>query len=106
LKVVVQECGVFDALERGWLQTLELIMTPTLETPLKVLEKYSFSFQYANGTLQSMTMSKYGKVSLSLDTIRGDLCQMIRRIIELDTTLPRLPGKSPMNSARNHSQTV
>jgi hypothetical protein len=92
---MAQERGVFDVLERGWLRALDLIMTPTLGTPLKVLEKFTFTFDYANDSLQSITMSKYGKVSLSLDTIRGDLCQMIRRIIELDTTLPRLPGKKP-----------
>ena len=67
--------------------------------PSHVLESYAFSFQYLEcipgGHRQVAGLALSGSCGKSVTTtnVRSGLDKIIRRLIEIDITLPSLPGK-------------
>lgn len=82
---------MFIALEKGWLRAMELIITSQASQPLQVLEKYTYDFYYGDETVVKFGMPN-GTTEVSFDNVRSDIRSVIRRIIELDRILPRLPA--------------
>lgn len=80
-------------MEKGWLRATELIITSVPKEPLQVLEKYTFDFYYGSETVCSISMPDgRGSLEISSDTVRKDIRSVLKRIIELDRVLPRLPA--------------
>jgi meiosis-specific protein HOP1 len=89
--ILKQENGVFSALEKGWLRAMDLIITSYASQPLKILEKYTYEFCYGEETLVTIEMPD-GSSEVTFDHVRRDIRSVIKRIIELDRVLPRLPA--------------
>lgn len=89
----VQDSGIFEVLERGWLHAVEFIITASTAFPLQVVEKYTYHFRYQDGEFQGVSIpGKVGRV-VSLKTIKQDMRAILKRILEFDRLLPTLPSK-------------
>lgn len=76
------------------------------ENPSHVLESYAFSFQYLE-RIRSEDCQVFGLAlsgpcgkSVTVTSARSGLDRIIRRLIEIDITLPNLPGKPFSKSQR------
>ncbi|KMU87676.1 hypothetical protein CIHG_06069 [Coccidioides immitis H538.4] len=95
------EYGVFDALGKRVLEAVQLTISRERNTPLQVLESYTFTFAYkVDGkhkvtNLASVSLDD-GKCTMEMGTLRSakvGLEMIIRRLITLSTILPNLPSK-------------
>ncbi|KAF2674932.1 DNA-binding protein [Microthyrium microscopicum] len=88
------EKGIFDALKRGYLHALEVIVSANRVTPLEVLEKYMYKFEYtASGQFQGLSLQSGAGKSVRHGSIKSNMKAILMRIIELDRVLPRLPAE-------------
>ncbi|EFW21323.1 conserved hypothetical protein [Coccidioides posadasii str. Silveira] len=100
------EYGVFDALGKRVLEAVQLTISRDRNTPLQVLESYTFTFAYkVDGkhkvaNLASVSLDN-GKCTMEVGTLRSakvGLEMIIRRLITLSTILPNLPCTDPKKS--------
>ncbi|KAJ9401058.1 hypothetical protein DTO282F9_2006 [Paecilomyces variotii] len=95
------EGGIFDALEKNFLEAIQLTVIVDEAYPENVLESYTFTFKYtgANGAvdrrLASVSLASTDCVAdmKTTQAARLGLEMIIRRLITLSTFLPVLPNK-------------
>ncbi|KIV83182.1 hypothetical protein PV11_05232 [Exophiala sideris] len=85
------EDGVFEALQYGYLETLQIFITKVGE-PLTVLETYSFVFTYTQGQVSSIELTPT-KRSLVLENFQKSFKAVIRTLLRSVKDLPRLPAR-------------
>jgi hypothetical protein len=71
---------------------MDLIITSSTAAPLEVLEKYTYHFHYGQSKIHAISGPGHENMPMSLENIKKDMRAVIKRIIELDRVLPRLPG--------------
>ncbi|GAD92959.1 meiosis specific protein Hop1, putative [Paecilomyces variotii No. 5] len=95
------EGGIFDALDKNFLEAIQLTVIVDEAHPENVLESYTFTFKYtgANGAadrrLASVSLASTDCVAdmKTTQAARLGLEMIIRRMITLSTFLPVLPNK-------------
>lgn len=89
--------GVFDALERGFLQALQLNLLDDKERPDRVLESYTFSFNYVAGLSGSgfadLRMTSSQGQSITMKNVRHSLHACLRQLGFICGHMPCLPGQ-------------
>ncbi|KAI9811219.1 MAG: DNA binding protein [Pycnora praestabilis] len=94
------EYGVFEALERKVLATLQLVISAQKSPPFDALETYTFAFQYKSDYGSDISLLAGLKVLgtdgklVTVQNVKEGLLQIIRRLILLETHLPALSGKN------------
>ena len=89
-----QEKGVFDALDRGYLESVQVFVSRSSRGKLSLLENYNFVFEYEEGRVSGIRVSPLdqnftpGQVHKSFKAATRGLLRSLRDI-------PRLPGLSP-----------
>ncbi|KIW62466.1 hypothetical protein PV04_10639 [Phialophora macrospora] len=86
------EEGVFDALERGYLQDLQVFVTKTSEGQLSVLENYHFVFAYEQGRVSSIQVNPTNH-TFTLENVHKSFKASIRALLRSLRGLPRLPAR-------------
>ena len=85
--------GIFDALRRGVLDSMQLSVILDKDKPSNVLESYTFKFQYTEGQLDGMMVSSPRGTPVTLRDARSSLATLNRFLMELTEGLPDLPRK-------------
>jgi hypothetical protein len=88
--LLLQEDGIFEALQRNYLDTLQVFITKAAD-PRAVLETYSFAFKYIDGRLNSILLAPTSR-SLVLENFQKSFKSVIRALLRSLKDLPRLPG--------------
>lgn len=93
-----QELGIFDALKKNYLAALQLTIFENKINPSNVFEAYTFSFEYVgNANDDSLRLTGMqledpaGKATIR--DVKHGLQLVVRRLVQLSTVLPELPGK-------------
>ena len=94
LLMVIQEQGVFDALERGYLEGLQVFVTKTSQGKLSVLENYHFVFAYEQGRIRSVQVNPTNHIFI-LENVHKSFKAATRALLRTLRDLPRLPGMPP-----------
>ncbi|KAK5369347.1 hypothetical protein LTR20_007627 [Exophiala xenobiotica] len=84
------EDGIFEALQRSYLDTLQVFITKAAD-PRDVLETYSFAFKYVDGRLNSILLAPTSR-SLVLENFQKSFKSVIRALLRSLKDLPRLPA--------------
>ncbi|KAK5264273.1 hypothetical protein LTR99_003580 [Exophiala xenobiotica] len=84
------EDGIFEALQRSYLDTLQVFITKAAD-PRAVLETYSFAFKYVDGRLNSILLAPTSR-SLVLENFQKSFKSVIRALLRSLQDLPRLPA--------------
>ncbi|KAK5478839.1 hypothetical protein LTR43_004097 [Exophiala xenobiotica] len=84
------EDGIFEALQRSYLDTLQVFITKAAD-PRAVLETYSFAFKYVDGRLNSILLAPTSR-SLVLENFQKSFKSVIRALLRSLKDLPRLPA--------------
>jgi meiosis-specific protein HOP1 len=89
---------VFDALHRGFLRSLQISITENADQLSNVLELYTYTFHYKNPAARGDThpysgveMTGPGGVKVTVRTARTAMTDMVRSVVDLCGTMPRLP---------------
>ncbi|EXJ54587.1 hypothetical protein A1O7_09928 [Cladophialophora yegresii CBS 114405] len=86
------EQGVFDALERGYLQDLQVFVTRSSQGQLSVLENYHFVFAYEKGRVSSVQVNPTNH-TFTLENVHKSFKASIRALLRSLRDLPRLPAR-------------
>lgn len=90
---------VLEGVLRKDLHGVQFNIIADKESPSHVLESYAFSFQYLERTrnedcqVVGLELSGPCGKSGTITSVRSGLDRIIRRLVEIDLTLPSLPGK-------------
>jgi hypothetical protein len=89
---------VFDALHQGYLRSLQISITENADQLSNVLELYTYTFHYKNPAAVGDTypysdveMTGPGGVKVTVRTARTAMTDMVRSLVDLCGTMPRLP---------------
>ncbi|ETI20319.1 hypothetical protein G647_08353 [Cladophialophora carrionii CBS 160.54] len=85
------EKGVFDALERGYLEDLQVFVTKSSQGQLSVLENYHFVFAYEQGRVSSVQVNPMNH-TFTLENVHKSFKASIRALLRSLRDLPRLPA--------------
>ncbi|KAK2802102.1 hypothetical protein FQN50_007466 [Emmonsiellopsis sp. PD_5] len=100
------EDGIFDALEKNFLDAVQMTIFVDKDKPSQILESYTFTFKYTGGP--NDVNSRLASISLdatntgctaemkTLRTAQRGLEMIIRRLITLSAFLPILPSQRYM----------
>ena len=99
--MAVQEQGVFDALEYGYLEGLQVFVTKTSRGQVSVLENYHFVFAYEQGRVSSVQISPTNHTFV-LGDVHKNFRAAARALIRSLRDLPRPPGM-PLDTRRDAS---
>ncbi|KAK2739734.1 DNA binding protein [Onygenales sp. PD_40] len=100
------EDGIFDALEKNFLEAVQMTIFVEKDKPSQILESYTFTFKYTGGP--NDVNSRLASISLdatntgctaemkTLRTAQRGLEMIIRRLITLSAFLPILPSQRYM----------
>jgi meiosis-specific protein len=97
-----QESGIFDAIQKGFLQAIQVTVIVDKSNPQNVLESYTFTFKYKGSLgplenrLESISLRESG-FEANLDTMktaRVGLEMLVRRLIVLSALMPTFPRRS------------
>ncbi|KAI9741347.1 MAG: DNA binding protein [Cirrosporium novae-zelandiae] len=97
------ENGVFDALKKRVLSTLQLAIFTDKEDPSKVIESYTFTFQYTgnvhdpNRRLTGIGLQGPKGKPVLLPDVKFEVERVVRLLCVLTQMLPRLPDKCYVN---------
>lgn len=89
---------MFDALHRGFLRSLQISITENADQLSNVLELYTYTFHYKNlaavkdtHPYSDVEMTGPGGVKVTVRTARTAMTDMVRSVVDLCGTMPRLP---------------
>jgi hypothetical protein len=82
---------VFHALERGYLDTLQVFVTNPSATDLSVLESYHFTFAYEHARVRGIRVSPV-EHTFELKSAQKSFRAAARALLRSLRDLPRLPG--------------
>ncbi|KAJ9614524.1 hypothetical protein H2200_002661 [Cladophialophora chaetospira] len=98
------EQGVFEALKRGYLESLYVFITKTSRSRVSIVENYRFVFAYEQGKVHSVQINPMDQV-FTLESVHKTFKVATRALLRLLRDLPRLPArrKLGMSLAYNKS---
>jgi hypothetical protein len=89
---------VFDALQQGFLRSLQLSITENADQVSNVLELYTYTFRYKNATIgggahaySDVEMTGPSGEKITIKKARTAMIDMVRSLVSLCGTMPRLP---------------
>ncbi|EXJ81566.1 hypothetical protein A1O1_07630 [Capronia coronata CBS 617.96] len=101
--VEMLERGVFEALEHGFLDTLQVFVTDNNGDPPTVIESYRFAFSYNNGLINSIELSPTNHVFV-LDHFQKSFKTAIRALLRSLKCLPRLPARRKLGMSLTYNE--
>ncbi len=87
----VKEVGVFDALQRSYLEILHVFITSTAHLEAPILETYTYTFEYHGSNVTNVRIGETGKV-FSLADSQKSFKTAIRVLLRTMKDLPPLPS--------------
>ncbi|EXJ82467.1 hypothetical protein A1O3_06280 [Capronia epimyces CBS 606.96] len=96
------ENGVFEALEHGYLNTLQVFVTDNNGSTPTVLETYCFTFSYDGGRVSSVEFSPTNHVFV-LEHLHKSFKAAIRALLRSLKQLPRLPARRKLGMSLTYN---
>ena len=95
----MQESGIFDALQRGFLESLCLSICENAEHPDEILEFWTLTIHYMDGNSSrervacSLAVKEQRGTSITIHDAKSSLNDFIRKLNDFCMILPELPAE-------------
>jgi hypothetical protein len=94
----VQEEGVFEAIDNGYLESLQIFVTQKSDSEQTVIESYKFQFNYASSGIRSVKISPGSNRVFILEDVHRSFKSAIRALLRSLKGLPRLSGSRSLTA--------
>ncbi|KIX04221.1 uncharacterized protein Z518_07775 [Rhinocladiella mackenziei CBS 650.93] len=97
------EYGVFEALQRGYLDRLQVFVTNNTGSDLTILETYHFCFSYDHGRVHGIQLSPPNHTFV-LENFQKSFKAAIRALLRSLQDLPRLPARRKLGMSLTYTE--